>query len=181
MRFTFNIKLNDQDYLDYNVFWMLRSPYGKKQMVKFRISITVIFALACFFILFNGGFSRNSVIALIPCLILFAVIQALLNIYFIRVLKKQLTDHKKTGKMGYSPIAEMEFEEDKFIEITPNNKTEQAYTAVERISIVDNKTIYIHVNTVMAYILPMSCFESQTQCEAFLAFMKTKCNVIDRY
>ena len=42
MKFQFNVNTCDQDYLDYNKFWMLRSHYGKKQMTTFRIVIAVI-------------------------------------------------------------------------------------------------------------------------------------------
>ena len=43
--------------------------------------------------------------------------------------------------MGYSPSAVIEFYEDVFIETTPDNKTERKYSAIERISIVDNKVV----------------------------------------
>ena len=42
-------------------------------------------------------------------------------------------------------------------------------------------TEYIHVNNIMAYILPLSCFETKEQYESFLDFMKTKCANIDVY
>lgn len=88
---------------------------------------------------------------------------------------------KKSGKMGYSPVAVLEFYQDSFVEITPENKTEQKYTAIERISIVDNKILYLHVNNVMAYMLPLSCFAGKEQYDAFLEFMATKCTYIDVY
>ena len=47
MKFQFTINTNDQDYLDYNKFWMLRSHYGKKQMTTFRIVIAVIIGAIC--------------------------------------------------------------------------------------------------------------------------------------
>ena len=83
--------------------------------------------------------------------------------------------------MGYSPIADMEFYEETFIETTPDNKTERKYSAIERVSVVDDKIIYIHVNNIMSYILPFSSFESKEQFDAFLAFIKTKCETIDTY
>ena len=36
MDFKLDITLTDKDYFDYNVFWMLRSPCGKKRMIKYR-------------------------------------------------------------------------------------------------------------------------------------------------
>ena len=81
--------------------------------------------------------------------------------------------------LGYEDVKELGPGE--IVEITPDNKTETNYSAVERISIVDNKMIYIHVNNVMAYILPISCFESTEQYNSFMDFIKTKCSDIDVY
>ena len=67
------------------------------------------------------------------------------------------------------------------METTPDNKTEQKYSVIERISVVDNKVVYIHVNNIMSYILPFSCFESKEQYNEFFEFIKTKCSNIDIY
>lgn len=83
--------------------------------------------------------------------------------------------------MGYSPESIMEFYEDRLVETTSDNKTELKYSAVERISIVDHKVIYIHVNIIMSYLMPISCFESKEQYDSFLEFMRTKCANIDIY
>ena len=181
MNFQFNIKINDQDYLDYNIFWMLRSHYGKKQIKSFRSIITVICVLAVLISLLSGGFSLDSALGCIPVLIIWILIQIFFTKFFVWALKSQIKTLRKSGKMGYSPEAVMEFNEENFIETTPENKTEQKYLAIERISIVENKTVYIHTNNVMAYIIPISCFESKEQYDEFIAFLKTKCKNIDVY
>ena len=181
MNFRFNVTITDQDYLDYNTFWMLRSPYGKKQMKIFRIVITVFWVIASLVTLFMDGFSIVSVFGLIPLVIVFFLIQILFPIFFSWALKLQIKILKKSGKMGYSPESMIEFYEDYLVEATSDNKTELKYSAVERISIVDHKMIYIHVNNVMSYILPISCFESREQYDSFLEFIKTKCANIDIY
>ena len=181
MLFKFNINLSDQDYLDYNIFWMIKSPYGKKQLTKYRIIIAVFFLIISFLSLFGGGFSGEAFLSLIPLAIVFLFIQLTFNYFLTRSLKSQLKTLKKNGKMGYSAMAQMEFNEDSFVELTANNKTEQQYSSIERISVIDGKTVYIHVNNVMAYLLPISCFESKAQYDKFLEFIKTKCSNIDSY
>ena len=181
MRFKFNINLTDQDYFDYNIFWMLKSPYGKKQMLKFRITIAILFAVVSFFALFGGGFSASAWIGIIPYVVLLVLFELLLNPFFVWVLKSNIKSLKSKGKMGYSPVAEMEFYDERFIEVTPNTKSEQKYSAVERVSVITDKVIYIHVNNVMSYILPMSCFESKKQYDDFLDFVRSKCANIDVY
>ena len=181
MKFQFNIKVNDQDYLDYNIFWRSRSHYGKKQMMIFRIFFVVLFAVSIAVSLSSDGFSKESFLGVIPSLLVLILVQVFLTRFFSWMLKGHIKSLKKSGKMGYSPESVMEFYEDSFVETTPENKTEQKYSAVERISVVDNKIIYIHVNNIMAYILPLSCFETKEQYESFLDFMKTKCANIDVY
>ena len=83
--------------------------------------------------------------------------------------------------MGYSPESFIEFFEEGFSETTPDNKTEHKYTAIERVSLVDNKMIYIHVNNIMAYMLPLSCFETKEQFDEFIEFLESKCSNFDIY
>ena len=181
MKFKFNINTNDQDYLDYNKFWMLRSHYGKKQMTYFRIIFAVIIGVYILISLYGGNFTFDSFIGIIPMTILLILLELLLSPLFVLLLKSHLKNLKKKGKMGYSPSSVIEFYEDVFIETTPDNKTEQKYSAIERISVVDNKVVYIHVNNIMSYVLPFSCFESNEQYNEFFEFIKIKCSNIDIY
>ena len=158
MNYRFNVTITDQDYLDYNTFWMLRSPYGKKQMKIFRIVITVFWVIASLVTLFMDGFSTVSVFGLIPLVIVFFLIQILFPIFFSWALKLQIKILKKSGKMAYSPESIMEFYEDRLVETTSDNKTELKYSAVERISIVDHKVIYIHINKIMLSLMAILCF-----------------------
>lgn len=181
MKFQFNVNVNDQDYLDYNTFWMIRSPYGNKQIKTLRITITVLFFIFTLISLFGGDFLIESILGIIPMLIVLFLFQIFLTKIFSWLLKGHIKSLKKSGKMGYSPESIIEFYEDSIIETTPDNKTEHKYSAVERISIVDNKMIYIHVNNIMSYMLPLSCFESKEQYDSFFEFIKTKCADIDIY
>lgn len=181
MEFKFSVNLTDKDYLEYNKFWMLRSPYGKKQLRLFRFIIGAIIIVFSLISLISGGFSLDAFIGIIPLLILFVVFQALLKPLLKFSLKAQVKTLKKSGKMGYSPSATIEFWDDCFTEITPDNKTEQKYSAVERVSVVDGKVIYIHINNVLSYILPIISFESKAQYGSFLEFVKSKGIDIDVY
>ena len=181
MNFKFNINLNDNDYLNYNTFWTIKSPYGKKQMLKFRITIAILFVAISFLSLFGGGFSADAWIGIIPYAILLVLYELLLNPLFCWILKGNIKSLKAKGKMGYSPVSEIEFYDESFIEITPDNKTEQKYSAIERVSVITDKVVYIHVNNVMSYILPLSCFESKEQYNNFLDFVRSKCANIDVY
>ena len=181
MHFKFDITLTDSDYLDYNLFHQNKSPYGKKQINSMGWLLLGIFVGIMFIALFVGGFSKDSFINTIPIVISFVLIRVFLKKILSLSTKKYVKLLKKTGKMGYSPKSVLEFYDDYFVEITPDEKTERKYSALERISVVENKVVYLHVNNVMAYILPMSAFESLEQYYFFMSFIKTKCSAIDSY
>ena len=179
--YQFDIRLTDKDYLDYNIFWGIKSPYGSKQILKLRVLLTVVFAIIALLSLSGEGFGAEAFLSIIPAGIVFVIAQLIFVPVFKWVLRGQLNSLKAKGKMGYSPISTIEFGVERFVETTPENKTEQAYTAIERISILKGKVIYIHVNSVMAYIVPFSVFDTKEQETAFLTFLGTKCAVVDLY
>ena len=181
MHFKFNVNLSEQDYLDYNIFWILKSPYGKKQLNQSRVILLVVFGIAFLYLLWDGGFSSDTWVTGITCLIYLAIAQLCMKPLLVLMTKINIKALRKSGKMGYSPISEIEFHESSFIETTPTHKTEQSYIVVEHISIISNKTIYIHVNNIMAYIIPFASFDSQEQFDDFLTFIRTKCSNIDIY
>ncbi len=182
MKFQFNVNLSEQDYLDFNLFLNLKSYYGKGQMKTIRILLAImcVFMIGVFLIL--GGFSGIArVLFLVLGIIVLVFSQLFLEKTFARALKKQMRNLKKRGKMAYSPESVLEFYEDVLVETTPENRNEQKYSSIERISIVDNKVIYIHISNLAAYLLPVSCFESKEQFDGFLYFIKTKCETFDTY
>lgn len=181
MKFQFHISLNDNDYLAYNKFHMLRSPYGAKSIKTFRATLVALFVLIAAVSLAGGGFTKDTLICIIPCGVLLLISQLLLTRLLALSLKGQIAKQKKTGKPGYAPSSVMEFYEDHFVEITDQNKTEQSYAAIERVSVVDGEMVYIHLNFVMACLLPVSAFESEKQYNDFLNFLHTKCPAFDVY
>ncbi len=181
MHFKFNTTLNDQDYLDYNIFLMTKSPYGKKQITKFRIVLALVYTVLSLLYLLTEDFSVGAWVGAIFILICLVLFELLLNKFFIRITKGQIKSLKKKGKMPYSPVADMEFYDEVFIETTPENKTEQKYSSIEKVSIITDKIIYIHVNNLLAYIIPLNCFNSKEEYNDFISFIKTKCQTIDVY
>ncbi len=181
MKFRFNIFLSDDDYLEYNIFHLLRSPYGKKSLKTLRGSLVLLVGAFILLAFVKAGFSLATFVVTIPLIILLILVQVFFSKYMTFSMKGQVKLLKKSGKMAYSPFAVMEFYDDFFVETTEDNKTEQKYSSIERISVVDNKTVYIHINNIMAYILPIASLDSMEQLQEFLEFMKTKCDNVDVY
>ena len=180
MLFQFIINLTDEDYLDYNVFWNLKSAYGKKTAILIRVICALCFSAMICTTLLQNNFSIESGVEITVYALVLVLFQVFFNKFFSLILKAYIKSLKKKGKVAYSPVATMEFWEESFIETTPENKTETKYSSIERVSLVADK-IYIHVNNFIAYIIPISCFKNREQYEAFLAFISTKCAKIDDY
>ena len=180
-RYKLNAEITEQDYYDYNKFVMFRSPYGRKQIKSTRLFIAIL-CLILFVVFFViGGFSVSSFISSIPYLILLVIMELLVMPIFKITLNMQLKNLKKSGKLIYSPSSVIDFYDDKFIETTDEGKTEFVYAAVERVSVVADKEVYIHINQVLAYIISMQCFNSKEQYEGFLKFLEEKNLKLERY
>lgn len=181
MLYRVEVNMTEQDYIDYNKFHLLKSHYGKKQIKNLRILICVLLGIPTLMALIGGRFNKESIISVLPFIILFVIFQAGLLPFLGFSLKGTVLSLKKSGKMAFSPHSVIEFFEESFCETTEDNKTEHKYTAIERISVVNGKIIYIHINNVMAYIVPVNSFETGEQYSSFLAFLKSKCSDIDFY
>lgn len=177
MKFQFDIEISEQDYLDFNTFHLLRSPYGKKQMARLRglvIGITCVGAV----LYLLSDFDYIAMLILAVFMLLYLIF---LNKIMVASMKRTIKTMKKQGKLPYTTKSFMEFDEEYFTETTPEQKTEYKYAGIERISIVEQTAIYLHLDSARGYILPVSCFASKEQYDSFLAFIKEKCAVIDVY
>ena len=144
MQFRFQVAFNDDDYLEYNKFHLLKSPYGAKTRKSMRMTISVILATFAIISLISGGFSASSILSVIPLFVIWLVFWLLMDKFLVSTVKAQLKQMKKSGKLPYSQSAILEFYEKGFVEFTEANKTEQKYSSIERISIVDKRYIYTH-------------------------------------
>jgi len=100
---------------------------------------------------------------------------------YLRPLKDYLSITKKRGKLPYAPASTMEFYEDKFVEVTPDTRTERGYGVLERICVVDNRFVCLYDSSISAYILPIPQIASQLDQAAFLDFLSQKCSNVERY
>ena len=173
MKFEFDITLTDQDYLDFNLFHAFESPYRMKTIRNTRILLLIICGIGMLISLRGYNFELFGFFAQIPLVIFAVVLQLLLKPYFVFFIKYNIKRMKKTGKMAYSPNSHLIFTENSMVESTSTEKLEQLYTSIEQICIHKDKCIYIYVNNLKAFILPMSIFRSAEQYEEFVAFLKT--------
>ncbi len=182
MKFRLEISLCDEDYYAYNEFCIIRSHYGKKQMLTYRILLSLIILLFPISSLLYSGVNFEFVVSAVVYAILIILLNIFFNKIFARSVRSVVKKQKKTGKMAYSQSAVMEFYDDKFTEETELSRGEQSYSVLERISYIESeKLLYLHINSAQSYIIPYSIFDSDEEALAFFEFISSKCNVIDRY
>ncbi len=180
MKYQLNTQMTDEDYYKFNLFVNFRSYYGKKQLTKSVTMVGIIFLLFTAIVLIINGFTQMSFVRIAVigvAMVLWIVLSPLL---LKLMLKARIRSMRKKGRLGYSPVAVIEFYDDCFVETTEQNKTENKYSAVDRISILkDEGIIYIHMGALIAHIIPFSTFENMAQFNEFSEFIKTKCKSVD--
>lgn len=181
MKFRFSISVTDQDYLDFNKFVMFHTPYGKKQMRMLRIMYAVIGLLGMIVSLMLQGISFFSVFTVLFWIGILVALQLILKPLQNWALKSNIKRLKKSGKMPYSPQATVEFYDDYVIDDDGCAKAQRTYASFERVSVVPGKAVYLHINSLMGYMIPYATFESEEQYGEFLEFIKEKIATVNCY
>lgn len=181
MLFQLNINLSEDDYLDFNKFHSFESMHGKKLINKTRIFfVLAMIILAALFLLVMGLTTFSITYAVL--LLLFTL---LYMVFFKKILtrnvKTQIKHLKKVGKLPFDPVSTLEFYEDKMVEITALQRTEQSYSIFERICVVKNRYVLLYKSSVSAYILPVTQIEAQLNQEDFIDFLSQKCTNVEYY
>ena len=181
MLFQLNINLSEDDYLDFNKFHSFESMHGKKLINKTRIIfVLAMIILAALFLLVMGLTTFSITYAAL--LLLFTL---LYMVFFKKILtrnvKTQIKRLKKVGKLPFYPVSTLEFHEDKMVEITALQRTEQSYSIFERICVVKDRYILLYKSSVGAYILPVVQVKAQLNQEEFVDFLSSKCTNVEYY
>ena len=180
MNYKFDITVTEDEYLQYNTFVNVKSYYGKRKRVGLTAILMIVFLGFSALTLVSKGFSREATMTVCAMAVIVAAFFALFPMFVKSAAKGAIRNGKKIGKPWYTQSAVMEFYDDYFKELTDEIKTEAKYSRIERVSINKDKAVYIHMNMVMGFIIPMSAFESREQYDSFIAFLETKKITIDK-
>ncbi len=181
MLFRFNLQITEKDYLEYNKFHMLKSHYGKRQLASTRFTFALLGGFITLLALIDGKFSVRAVLTAIPLVAVTAIVAVCFPYFMAHSLKSTIKNLKKQGRLPYTPASVMEVYEDRIAEYTETAREERGIETVERVSVVDGKAVYLHLNSAAAHILPIGVFESQEQYVCFIDFLKSKCENVDFY
>ena len=181
MLFNLNINLSEDDYISFNNFHSFESAHGKKLVKKTRIRFILAMVFLAVLVVFILGWTTFSVtyatLLLLSALLYMLFFKKILT----RNIKAQIKRLKKIGKLPFDPVSTLEFYEDKMVEITASNRTEQGYAVFERVCIVKERYIFLYKSSIGAYILPMAQVKEQINQEDFMAFLSKKCTNVEYY
>lgn len=180
MHYQLKLILSEEDYLAFNQFHSLQSPFGKKMVRKSQIFFVcaMVVLTALIFLVFGRTIFA---MAYAGVMALFTVVYLLLFKKIVRrSIKAQIKHMKSASKLPYDPESTLEFYEDALVEMAAGKRLEQSYDVLERICIWGEDYIFLYSSSVNAYILPMAQVKEQVDAEAFLNFLSQKCKTVER-
>ena len=181
MLFNLNINLSENDYLSFNNFHSFESTHGKKLIRKTRIRFILAMVFLAALVVLILGWTTFSVVYAALLLLLTLLYMLFFKKVITRNIKTQIKRLKKMGKLPFDPVSTLEFYEDKMVEITALQRTEQSYSIFERICVVKDRYIFLYKSSVSAYILPVLQVKEQLNQEDFIEFLAKKCTNLEYY
>ena len=179
MNYIFDIFLSEEDYLDFNIFHMTRTAYGKKHQRMLRVMVAAIFAAA---ILTNLLVEDVSPVYVAYAVIL-GILGLLMTVFYGKfsgfTMKLVIRNMKKTGKMPFSPESRLGFTDEGILEITPEGRLEKRWESMERLCIREGKVWYLFMNNTAAFILPVEQLRAQTDEAEFRKYLESKVPVVE--
>lgn len=177
MRFSFNVRLTDEDYLLFNEFALKNSGMSKKADIIINILVSLIFILSALNLVLTNGMNTVSAVAVIFLVVMwliFMLCSKRANAVFTKFFTRMLIKGK--AKKPYTPDSVLEFYDGFFKEIAPDNKSEINYTALDKITVIKNRYVFLFLDGVRGYVVPFSCFKSEAQEKEFIDFLSTVCS-----
>lgn len=179
MNYIFDIFLTEEDYIEFNIFHLNRSVYGKKHQRVLRTMLAVIFAAAALLNFWAEGISPVTV----AYALLLGFLGLMMTVFFGKfsgfLTKLSIGNLKKSGKLAFSPEARVGFTDEGVLEITPDGRTEKRWESIERLCIREGKVWYLYMNNSAAFLLPEEQLRAQTDLAEFRAFLKSRVPVVD--
>lgn len=152
----YDITLNDEDYLKFNIFYARHSNEGKRSlrvMQLFMPAISILLVLAFILSGSRAGFILTEAICL-------TALSVFWTLYAPKRLEKNVHKNierlRKNGKLPYHACAEIEFLDSMIIERYEQGEFRLNYTDIENLCF-ENDSIYIFYTALQAFIIPYRC------------------------
>ena len=182
MQFEINMKITEQDYLEFNYFHLIESAQGKKALMKRRVLTAVLIALLSGLVLMLANWGVYGNVAYLAFVGVYTIIDMLLMKKSVkRNIRNSVNHMKKEGKLPFDEESKYEFFEDVYVETSRNSRTELKYEGIERVCVVKERFVLIYSNSATAHVLPFSQLCQQVDADTFLTFLSQKCGEMEYY
>lgn len=152
----YKIELNDEDYMNFNVFYSNHTKFGKHQQNKLRILCLLGAALFIMIFVIEGVEHELLVGRTITVLI----ITGIWCVFTPQIMKMSIRRHiskmKKDGKLPYHAEAEVEFQDSMIVERSKQGEVHVNYRDIENVY-SDKDCLYIFYSVTQAIIIPYHC------------------------
>lgn len=153
---NYKIKLNDEDYTYFNVFYANHSKSGKRQTNISRARFPLLTVL-CIMIFIIAGAERGLVVTEA---IILSIVSAIWCVFTPqrreKSIRKNISKMKKDGKLPYHAEADVEFQDAMIVERSEQGEIHVNYRDIE--SIYSYKDyLYIFYSISQAIIIPYHC------------------------
>ena len=171
--FSFSYALTEEDYYEYNKFYIANMPAQKRRLAFARWYVPVMFL---FLSLITKVIIDEFVVqAAVWATLLVGAVLWLIFFWSImnRQLRKNIKKLKKNGRLVYDKPISMLFREDYIMTSTPESSENNAYSMIERVC-VGEVAVYLFIGANSAHIVPNRAFESDGEKQSFLEFVAAK-------
>lgn len=167
----FEFELTEQDYIDFNMFYMYDSKYLRRQIKASHIICTIIPVLMGIFTLLVTDNKEYTffILMIVLSIVILIFFPKLFKRIILKKTKKYLFEKKNTV-LGNKIL---EFDEEGINEKTSHGESVTKYSAIIDIKKSD-KAIYLFNTAFSAFIIPVRVFTSVEEKEKFLNFIKEK-------
>lgn len=176
--FEFKITLDDNDYLLFNQYFLLNSKIGKKTLMYYRLCVPFLSFIFIVLLYIVGTDSKLILTETIVLTILSIFMISYSKKIILRSVKNRMKNMKKEGRLPYGYEATIKFDDENIYEITPNTESKTKYSFVEKVAVTE-KAIYIYINSIQAYILPVNVFTDEMEKSKFLEFINLKIGLLN--
>lgn len=153
---NYRIKLNDEDYMRFNVFYANHSRAGKRQKNILRATFLLL-AVLCLVILIIAGAEHGLVVTEA---IILSIVSVIWCVFIPQIseknIRRRINRLKKDGKLPYHAEAEIEFQDDIIVERSEQGEIRVNYRDIESVY-SDKDYLYIFYSVSQAIIVPYNC------------------------
>lgn len=172
MNYTFNYKLSDPEYIQFNVDHLLSVPANAKRMMISRLFLPIIF----FAIGIAFWIKNNDHYYIIVYLILSVLLFFIYNIISKWEIRRKIAKMIKKGKVQKNEDTILEFDGEYIYEKTETAEMKIKYDALWGVHICENG-IYVYNTPVNAFVLPDRLFAGGYMRNEFTEFIKSKIDI----